>query len=118
MRSRAARRLRGHLRTRSKSPKRDEPYQTPRRIRIVHFSTTISRVRPIEQFDVSRSRRASAPMSSRAEVHPFMGRSYLSLSAISVVLGHDRDDDLARLGAPLLDVRHRLQCPIEREGAV
>src|SRR5215207_1480247 len=50
LRSRSASRLRGHPRMRLKSLKRDEPYQTSRRIRIV-------------QFDVSRSNRMSVPES-------------------------------------------------------
>jgi len=45
------------------SLKRDEPYQTSRRMRIVHFSPTTSRVRAIEQFDVSRSNRRSVAAS-------------------------------------------------------
>src|SRR5205085_2400155 len=37
---------------------------------------------------------------------------------VSVVVGHHRDHDLAGLGTALLDVRHRLERLVEREGAV
>lgn len=68
IRSRSARRLRGQPRTCSKSLKRDEPYQTSRRIKRVYFSPTISRARAIEQFEVSRSRRGSRSACVRASV--------------------------------------------------
>jgi hypothetical protein len=52
----------------------------------------------------------------RAAVRPLCGMA--AHSALSVVAGPHRHHDLAGLGAALLDVRHRLKRPVEREGAI